>query len=196
RQIYRDKNEVVPYFAPDELREAYRGWTILRRYEGLIPCAQDGVRHLHSVETIPPDGRSPKATREARQHGAPSGALRRDGDNRLGLTVQEKDPDGPRCAENRLEAHLSAHPAADRGPRRGESLGGDWIGEAVEVQRPCCRVVYVGHVVDPSPQLQVLDRNPPHAQVQRRVVVQLGLVVSVVAAQIGSGRVDDVRAEE
>ena len=52
RQIYREKNEVVHYFAPDELREAYRGWTILRRYEGLIPCAQDGVRHLHSVETI------------------------------------------------------------------------------------------------------------------------------------------------
>jgi tellurite methyltransferase len=52
RQIYREKNEVVHYFAPDELREAYRGWTILRHYEGLIPCAQDGIRHLHSVETI------------------------------------------------------------------------------------------------------------------------------------------------
>lgn len=52
RRIYREKNEVVHYFDPDELREAYRGWTILRNYEGLIPCAQDGIRHLHSVETI------------------------------------------------------------------------------------------------------------------------------------------------
>jgi tellurite methyltransferase len=52
KRIYREKNEVVHYFAPDELLEAYRGWIILRRYEGLIPCAQDGMRHLHSVETI------------------------------------------------------------------------------------------------------------------------------------------------
>ncbi|PYO04583.1 MAG: hypothetical protein DMD75_31015 [Candidatus Rokuibacteriota bacterium] len=52
RRIYREKNEVVHYFTPDELREAYRGWIILRHEEGLIPCAQDGVRHVHSVETI------------------------------------------------------------------------------------------------------------------------------------------------
>jgi len=52
RRIYREKNEVVHYFTPDELREAYRGWIILRHEEGLIPCAQDGVRHVHSVETL------------------------------------------------------------------------------------------------------------------------------------------------
>src|SRR5207244_12014691 len=52
RRIYREKNEVVHYFTPDELREAYRGWIILRHEEGLIPCAQDGVRHVHSVDTI------------------------------------------------------------------------------------------------------------------------------------------------
>jgi tellurite methyltransferase len=52
RRIYREKNEVVHYFAPHELREAYRDWIILRREEGLIPCAQDGVPHEHSVETV------------------------------------------------------------------------------------------------------------------------------------------------
>ena len=52
RRIYREKNEVVHYFTPDELRDAYRGWIILRHEEGLIPCAQDGVRHVHSVETL------------------------------------------------------------------------------------------------------------------------------------------------
>ena len=52
RRIYREKNEVVHYFTPNELREAYRGWIVLRHEEGLIPCAQDGVRHVHSVETI------------------------------------------------------------------------------------------------------------------------------------------------
>jgi tellurite methyltransferase len=52
RRIYREKNEVVHYFTPNELRDAYRGWIILRDDEGLIPCAQDGVRHVHSVETL------------------------------------------------------------------------------------------------------------------------------------------------
>jgi tellurite methyltransferase len=52
RRIYREKGEVVHYFTPDELRDAYRGWIILRHDEGLIACAQDGVRHVHSVETI------------------------------------------------------------------------------------------------------------------------------------------------
>jgi tellurite methyltransferase len=52
RTIYREKDEVVHYFTPDELRDAFRGWIVLRREEGLIPCAQDGARHVHSVETI------------------------------------------------------------------------------------------------------------------------------------------------
>jgi tellurite methyltransferase len=52
RCVYREKSEVVHYFTSDELRDAYRGWSILRDEEGLIPCAQDGVHHVHSVETI------------------------------------------------------------------------------------------------------------------------------------------------
>jgi tellurite methyltransferase len=52
RRIYREKNEVVHYFTPNELRDAYRGWIVLRDEEGLIPCAQDGVPHVHSVETL------------------------------------------------------------------------------------------------------------------------------------------------
>jgi tellurite methyltransferase len=52
RTIYREKNEIVHYFTPDELGDAFRGWIVLRREEGLIPCAQDGVPHVHSVETI------------------------------------------------------------------------------------------------------------------------------------------------
>ena len=52
RPIYREKNEVVHYFTPDELRDAYRGWIVLRHEEGLIPCAQDSARHVHSVETM------------------------------------------------------------------------------------------------------------------------------------------------
>ena len=52
RRIYREKNEVVHYFTPGELRDAYRDWTILRDDEGVIRCAQDGVGHVHSVQTI------------------------------------------------------------------------------------------------------------------------------------------------
>jgi tellurite methyltransferase len=52
RRIYGEKNEVVHYFAPDELRRAYHDWSILRRDEGLISCAQDGTLHVHSVETL------------------------------------------------------------------------------------------------------------------------------------------------
>lgn len=52
RRIYREKGEVVHYFTPRELREVYRDWVIVRYAEGLIPCAQDGVRHVHSVETV------------------------------------------------------------------------------------------------------------------------------------------------
>lgn len=52
RRIYREKNEVVHYFSSDELSDAYRGWIVLRHEEGWIPCAQDGVDHVHSVETM------------------------------------------------------------------------------------------------------------------------------------------------
>ena len=52
RRIYREKDEVVHYFTADELHDAYRGWIVLRHEEGWIPCAQDGVHHVHSVETL------------------------------------------------------------------------------------------------------------------------------------------------
>jgi tellurite methyltransferase len=52
RLIYREKDEVVHYFAPHELRAAYHDWTIVRHEEGLIRCAQDGELHAHSVQTI------------------------------------------------------------------------------------------------------------------------------------------------
>jgi tellurite methyltransferase len=52
RRIYREKGEVVHYFTPRELSDAYQDWDVLRREEGLIRCAQDGVRHTHSVETL------------------------------------------------------------------------------------------------------------------------------------------------
>ena len=52
RRVYREKGETVHYFAPRELRDAYRDWTVLRHEQGLIRCAQDGVPHTHSVETL------------------------------------------------------------------------------------------------------------------------------------------------
>ena len=52
RRVYREKGEVVHYFTPRELGDAYRDWDGLRHDEGLIRCAQDGVRHTHSVETL------------------------------------------------------------------------------------------------------------------------------------------------
>jgi tellurite methyltransferase len=52
RRIYREKGEFVHYFTPRELGDAYQDWEVLRHEEGLIRCAQDGVRHTHSVETL------------------------------------------------------------------------------------------------------------------------------------------------
>jgi tellurite methyltransferase len=52
RLIYREKGERVDYFAPGELRGAYADWRVVRRAEGLIPCAQDGRPHRHSVEQL------------------------------------------------------------------------------------------------------------------------------------------------
>ena len=47
-----DRLHLLGHVSTAELRDAYRGWIILRHEEGLIPCAQDGVRHVHSVETL------------------------------------------------------------------------------------------------------------------------------------------------
>lgn len=52
RLIYSEKGEVVAYFAPGELTRAYVPADVLRHEEGLIPCAQDGRPHLHSVEVL------------------------------------------------------------------------------------------------------------------------------------------------
>jgi tellurite methyltransferase len=52
RVIYAEKGEVVAYFAPGELRRAFTPAEVLRREEGLIPCAQDGRRHFHSIELL------------------------------------------------------------------------------------------------------------------------------------------------
>lgn len=52
RVIYSEKGEVVAYFTPGELRRAFRTAEVLRREEGLIPCAQDGRPHFHSIELL------------------------------------------------------------------------------------------------------------------------------------------------
>ncbi len=52
RLIYRERGEVVVYFEPDELARFFRPREIVRREERLIPCAQDGQPHEHSVEVL------------------------------------------------------------------------------------------------------------------------------------------------
>ncbi|MBI4588474.1 MAG: class I SAM-dependent methyltransferase [Candidatus Rokubacteria bacterium] len=52
RAVYREKGEVIDYFAPEELARAYANWLILQREEKLIACAQDGTPHRHSVEEL------------------------------------------------------------------------------------------------------------------------------------------------
>jgi hypothetical protein len=50
--IYREMGEVIDYFRPGELAEAYADWAIVRREEGLIACDRDGTRHVHSVDIV------------------------------------------------------------------------------------------------------------------------------------------------
>ena len=52
QEVYVEKGEVIDYFAPGELAEAYASWLILHREEGRISCAQDGTPHYHSVESF------------------------------------------------------------------------------------------------------------------------------------------------
>ncbi len=52
RHIYREKGEVIDYFTPDELQRLFAGWLIRDREQRMIPCAQDGHPHEHSVEQI------------------------------------------------------------------------------------------------------------------------------------------------
>ena len=52
REIYVEKGEVIDYFAPGELAQAYADWLIVRREEARIECAQDHTAHRHSVEEL------------------------------------------------------------------------------------------------------------------------------------------------
>lgn len=52
RAVYVERGERIDYYAPGELQESYRDWTVLRHAERLIGCAQDGTPHRHSVEEL------------------------------------------------------------------------------------------------------------------------------------------------
>jgi tellurite methyltransferase len=52
RWIYRERGELVDYFASGELASAFAPGEVLRREERMISCAQDGRPHLHSVELL------------------------------------------------------------------------------------------------------------------------------------------------
>ncbi len=52
RSVYVEKGEVIDYFVPGELARVYANWLILRLEEEMIPCAQDGTLHRHSVEVL------------------------------------------------------------------------------------------------------------------------------------------------
>ena len=50
RAVYVEKGEVIDYFVLGELSHAYHDWLVTQCEEKMIPCAQDGTRHFHSVE--------------------------------------------------------------------------------------------------------------------------------------------------
>jgi tellurite methyltransferase len=52
RWVYREKGEVIDYFAPGDLGAIFTGWVVRDRRESMIECAQDGRPHQHSVEQI------------------------------------------------------------------------------------------------------------------------------------------------
>ena len=50
---YVELSEEIDYFAPGELGTIFgAGWRVLEDEAGLIPCRQDGVQHVHSVERL------------------------------------------------------------------------------------------------------------------------------------------------
>jgi tellurite methyltransferase len=54
-RIYVERSEEIDYFKPGELGKIYgngAGWRLLENTAGLIPCRQDGVQHVHSVERL------------------------------------------------------------------------------------------------------------------------------------------------
>jgi tellurite methyltransferase len=52
RAVYQEKGEVIEYFVRGELSRAYADWRVLQCEEQMIPCAQDGTPHRHSVEQL------------------------------------------------------------------------------------------------------------------------------------------------
>jgi tellurite methyltransferase len=52
RMIYREKGEEIDYFRQGELPVLLEGWTVLADEDAQISCAQDGVKHAHSVERL------------------------------------------------------------------------------------------------------------------------------------------------
>jgi len=50
--VYVEKDEEIDYFSAGELAEPYADWLVIRHEDGMVPCAQDGVQHLHSVERL------------------------------------------------------------------------------------------------------------------------------------------------
>ena len=63
RRVHPEKGERIDYFAPGELEEVYAGWRILRSEETVIPCAQDGIAHLHSIAIVVGRAGRERATR-------------------------------------------------------------------------------------------------------------------------------------
>ena len=51
-RVYVEKDEEIDYFTAGELTDAYADWLVIRHEDGLVPCAQDGVPHSHSVERL------------------------------------------------------------------------------------------------------------------------------------------------
>ena len=51
-RVYVEKDEEIDYFSAGELAEAFADWLVIRHEDGMVPCAQDGVQHLHSVERL------------------------------------------------------------------------------------------------------------------------------------------------
>lgn len=52
RMIYREKGEEIDYFAAGELPRFFDGWSIVTDEDLQISCAQDGLRHAHSVQRL------------------------------------------------------------------------------------------------------------------------------------------------
>src|SRR5262249_9715673 len=50
--VYVEKQEEIDYFTAGELEAAYADWLVIRHEDGMVPCAQDGMQHLHSVERL------------------------------------------------------------------------------------------------------------------------------------------------